>query len=73
VLTSRMSLLGVNGLSAYFMPQGVSSVYGIGLGWTLCMCVWWAVFVLGKCIEMGKRHVERRDEAVGAASVVFCR
>ena len=55
ILTSKMALCGVHGLSAYFMLSGVSCIYDIGLGWTLCMGVWWAVFCLGKCVSSGQK------------------
>jgi hypothetical protein len=75
LLTSTMALCGVHGLSAYFVPQGLASVHDIGLCWTICMCVWWAVFTLGKCIAVGRKALERREtRAVHASSVVcFCR
>ena len=72
VLTSEMALYGVHGLSAYFMPLGLSSVYDIGLSWTICMCVWWAIFTLGKCIALGQKQVERRNVGAAAGNFVFC-
>jgi hypothetical protein len=69
ILTSRMALCGVYGLSAYFTTLGVPSIYDIGLGWTLCMGIWWAVFCLGKCVSSGQKECEGHAET--AASLVF--